>query len=224
VNDVQLVAFKLSTLRGRVVFDGGEIKPPFPASVRVSAAHPDSRSITRPFASPKDDWTFEIQTGAGSTLLRTGVLGTGDWRLKSVLTADGTDVTDAGLDVTASSTVEGLVVEMTSRHSEISGTVVDAAGDRIRDCVVVLFAQDRARWSVVENRHFGISRPDADSLYKMRLPAGDYYAVAFELDDPTVSLNDPDILQQLRDRATRITIGDAEKKTLSLTLSEPPVY
>ena len=58
----------------------------------------------------------------------------------------------------------------------------------------------------------------------MRVPAGDYYAAAFEQDDMSVSLNDPEILQQLRDRATKLSIGDAEKKTLALTLSEPPVY
>jgi hypothetical protein len=56
------------------------------------------------------------------------------------------------------------------------------------------------------------------------MPAGEYYAAAFELDDPSVSLNDPDIFQQLRDRATRLSIGEDEKKTLTLTISEPPVY
>jgi hypothetical protein len=66
--------------------------------------------------------------------------------------------------------------------------------------------------------------PDQDNVYKLRVPAGDYYAVAFEQDDPLVSLNDPEILQQLRDRATKVTLGNADKKTLALTLSEPPIY
>jgi hypothetical protein len=172
---------------------------------------------------PKDDWTFEIKSSAGYTILRAGNLGSGDWRVKRVLTTDGADVTDAGFDVPTNATVEGLVVEMTSRHSEVSGTVVDAAGASVRDCVVVLFAQNQIRWTT-QTRYFGISRPDQDNVYTLRVPAGDYYAVAFEQDDPMVSLNDPEILQQLRDRATKVTIGNAEKKTLALTLTEPPIY
>jgi hypothetical protein len=223
VADVQLVTAKPSTLRGRIVFDTGETKPPLPAAVRVSVVGPSSMSIMRSFQSPKDDWTFEIATAAGHTLLRTGVLGSGDWRLKGVLTAEGADVTDAGFDVPANATVGGLVVQMTAHQPEISGTVIDAAGASVRDCVVVLFAQDSARWTT-ESRFFGFGRPDEDHVYTLRLPAGEYYAVAFEQDDPMVSLNDPEILLQLRDRATKITLGDAAKTTLSLTLSEPPLY
>ena len=89
--------------------------------------------------------------------------------------------------------------------------------------VVVLFAQDQSRWTS-ESRHFGIGRPDQDFVYKPRLPAGDYYAVAFEQDDPAVSLNDPEILQQLRERATKVAVVEGEKQTLSLTVSVPPVY
>lgn len=223
VNDVQIVAVKPSTLRGRVVFEAGEAKPPAPSVLRVNVTHPNSLSAMAGNDTPKDDWTFEIRTGAGHTIIRTGVFGTGDWRLKRVLTADGVDVTDTGFEVPAGAAVDGFVVELTSRHSEISGTVVDAAGASVRDCVVLLFAQDPLRWST-QTRYLGISRPDQDNVFHVRVPAGDYYAVAFELDDQSVSLNDPEILQQLRDRATKLSIGDAEKKTLALTLSEPPVF
>jgi hypothetical protein len=223
VGDVQIVAVRPSTLRGRVVFEAGEAKAPAPTALRVSVTHPNSPSAIVGNDTPKDDWTFEFKTGAGPALIRTGVFGTGDWRLKRVLTADGVDVTDGGFDVPPNATVEGLIIELTSRHADLSGTVVDAAGATVRDCVVVLFAQDPLRWST-QTRYFGIGRPDQDNVFHMRVPAGDYYAAAFEQDDMSVSLNDPEILQQLRDRATKLSIGDAEKKTLALTLSEPPVY
>jgi hypothetical protein len=223
VNDVQIVAVKPSTLRGRVVFEAGGVKPPAPATVRVNAIHPNALSTMPGNDTPKDDWTFEIKTTAGRTIIRAGVFGTGDWRLKRVLSEDGVDVTDAGFDLPAIATVEGLVIELTSRYAELSGTVVDAAGASIRDCVVVVFAQDQLRWST-QTRYFGVGRPDQDNVFHVRIPPGDYYAAAFELDDPSVPLNDPEILQQLRDRATRLSIGEAEKKTLALTPSEPPVY
>ena len=223
VKDVQIVAVKPSSLRGRVVFDAGVAKRPTPAAVRLNVVRPNGPGTMQGIDTPKEDWTFEIKTAAGHILMRPGIFGTGDWRLKRVLTADGVDVTDAGFDVPANAALDGLVIELTARHAEISGTVIDAAGASVRDCVVVVFAQDQGRWTP-GTRYFGVGRPDAEDVFHVRIPAGDYYAAAFELDDPAVSLNDPDILQQLRDRATRVSIDEAGKKTLALTLGEPPVY
>jgi hypothetical protein len=223
VTDVQMVAVKPSTLRGRVVFDAGGVKPPAPATVRLNVVHPNGLSTMPGIDTPKDDWTFEIKTTAGRVLIRTKVFDAGDWRLKRVLSGDGAALTDTGFDVAANAIVDGLVVELTSRHSELSGTIVDAAGANVRDCVVVAFAQDQRRWTS-QSRYYGLARPDQDNVFHLRIPAGDYNAVAFQLDDPSVSLNDPEILQQLLDRATKVSIGDAEHKTLALTLSEPPVY
>ena len=223
VTDIQLVLTKASTLRGRIVFERGAARPPRASAIRVNAFHPDSMTAMGGFANAKDDSTFEVKPSAGRLLIRAGIFGTGDWRLKRVVTADGVDVTDAGLDVPANATIDGIVVELTSRHSEVSGTVSDGAGGRVRDCVVVTFAQDQQRWSA-QTRYFGTSRPDMDNTFRLRLPAGDYYAVAFEELETGVSYNDPDVLQQLRDRAITFSIADGEKKTVELTLSAPPVY
>jgi protocatechuate 3,4-dioxygenase beta subunit len=223
VTDIQLGLTKASTLRGRIVFERGDAKPPQASAIRVNAFHPDSMTAMGGFANAKDDSTFEVKPSAGRVLIRAGIFGTGEWRLKRIVTADGVDVTDAGLDVAANATIDGIVVELTSRHSEVSGSVTDAGGARIRDCVVVAFAQDQQRWTA-QTRYFGTSRPDVDNTFRLRLPAGDYYAAAFEELETLVSYNDPDVLQQLRDRAITFTIADGEKKTLSLTLSAPPVF
>ncbi len=223
VTDVQLVIVKPSTLRGRVVFEMGDAKPPVASSVRLIASPSGAMSSMAGNGNPKDDGTFELRVGAGRAVLRATVFGTGDWSLKRVLTPAGVDVLDAGLDVPVNVTLEGLVVEMTSRHSEVSGTVVDAAGAQVRDCVVVVFAQDPLRWST-QSRYYGSSRPDQNNVFHMRMPAGDYYAAAFEEPDPAVSFNDPDVLQQLRDRATKFSIAENEKAKLELPLGQPPVY
>lgn len=223
VTDLQVVAVEPSTLRGRVVFEPGEAKPPAPGSVRVNVTHPRSMSVRSAFEAAKDDGTFAIKTGAGHTVLRAAILGNSDWRLQRVRTADGGDVTDSGFEVPTSGSLDGLVVELTSRHAEISGTVVDAAGTAARDYVVIVYAQDPLRWPS-PSRYIQVGRPDQDNVFRVRLPAGDYFAAAFELEDPNVSLNDPDVLQQLRDRAATLSIRDGDKKTLPLTLVEPPVF
>jgi len=173
---------------------------------------------------PNDDWTFELKTGGGRTLLRGGLAGPGDWRIDRVVTADGADITDTGFDLPNSGTVDGVVVVMTTRHNQITGTVVDESGAPVRDCVVVLFAQDPQRWTP-GTRFLAVSRPDSDNVFHARVPAGDYLAAAFEqVETAGPAFTDPDILQQLRDHAVPFSIGPTETRTLDLHLGAPPVY
>jgi carboxypeptidase family protein len=106
VTDVQLALTKASTLRGRIVFERGDAKPPLASAIRVNAFHPASMTATGGCANAKDDSTFELKPSAGRLLIRAGVFGTGEWRLKRVVTADGVDVTDTGLDVPANATID----------------------------------------------------------------------------------------------------------------------
>ena len=226
VTDVQLVTVRPSTIHGRVVFDGKDQKPPQPSIVRINAMHPSPAAVTLMpgGAVVKDDWTFDLKTSSGPTVVRAGLDGPGEWRVDRILAADGADITDRGIDLPVSGTADGIVVVMTTRHNEITGTVTDENGTPVRDCVVVLFAQDPQRWTP-GTRFLGISRPDADNLFHLRVPAGDYFAAAFEQSEPMgPSFYDPDILQQLRDRAVTLSIAATEKKSLDLRLSAPPVY
>jgi carboxypeptidase family protein len=225
VTDVQLVAVKPSIVRGRIVFEGQDVRLPPASAVRISGSHPSANPMTAMTgaATANGDWTFEMKTSAGRTIVRGDVSAPGDWRLDRVLTADGADVTDTGIDVPANGAVDVAVV-MTTRHNEITGTVVDDTGAQVRDCMVVVFAQDSQRWTA-GMRHLALSRPDADGVFHLGVPAGDYFAAAFEQTDPSgPSYDDPDILQQLRDRALAFSIGVTEKKTLDLRLGPPPVY
>jgi hypothetical protein len=227
ITDVQLVAVPPSTIHGRVVFDGRGQKLPEPSMMRINVVHPPPAAASQlpgGGAAPNDDWTFELKTGGGRTLLRGGLAGPGDWRIDRVLTADGADVTDVGFDLPNSSTVDGVVVVMTTRHNQITGTVVDESGAPVRDCVVVLFAQDPQRWTP-GTRFLAVSRPDGDNVFHVRVPAGDYLAAAFEqVETAGPGFTDPDILQQLRDHAVPFSIGATETRTLDLRLSAPPVY
>jgi hypothetical protein len=63
-----------------------------------------------------------------------------------------------------------------------------------------------------------------DGRFGPRLPAGDYLVAAFTDESPSGLWNDPDILNQLRDRAVAVTIADGENKTMDVKLGAPPVY
>ena len=227
VSDVQLVAVPPSTIHGRVVFDDRSQKLPEPSAMRVSVIHPPpsvANQMPGGGAVPDNDWTFELKTGGGRTILRGGFAGPGDWRIDRVLTADGADVTDTGFDLPVSGTVNGLVMVMSTRHNQITGTVFDESGAPVRDCVVVLFAQDAQRWTP-GTRFLVVTRPDADNVFHVRVPAGDYLAAAFEqVETAGPAFTDPDILQQLREHATAFSIGATETRTLDLRLGAPPVY
>ena len=69
------------------------------------------------------------------------------WRLNRVIVND-IDVGDTGIDVPPNATIENVYVEMTNHSNEASGRVTDGDGNIVRDCYVIVFAQDPARWTV----------------------------------------------------------------------------
>src|SRR5258708_4126812 len=98
-----------------------------------------------------------------------------EWRLSRVI-VQGADITDAGINVPPNTTLDDIVVEITNDRSEVSGHVVDARGNIVRDCFVVMFAQDPARWSF-QSPSLAISRPgqDPNDRYRLRPVPGDYF-------------------------------------------------
>ena len=80
-----------------------------------------------------------------------------------------------------------------------------------------MFAQDAQRWAS-QTRYTGAGRPNANNVYTVNVPAGGYFIVAVT-DIEQGEWNDPDVLAQLRERATRVTIADGERKTLDLKVA-----
>jgi hypothetical protein len=214
VSDIQLITSKPPTIRGRVVLDDSAPAPKG-SSLRF-LLQPDLPMMGGGNAQVKDDFTFETTMAAGHARV---TLFAGDWRLRAVW-LDGADVTDAGFDVPPSG-INGLVVELSARHADLSGTVLDANNAASRDYVVLLFPQDPARWT--RPAAVLMARPSADGTFKLRLPGGDYYAAALEELEQGLS-NDPDILGLLRDGAQRLSIADGETRSLVLKFSPPVVY
>jgi len=228
VTGVQIVTAKPSTIRGRIAFTESATSTPAPKPTAVDLGAFREWAIAQPVRSPArihDDGTFEMSLPAGHVQLRAAPIGGGPttppWRLSRVLFA-GTDVGDAGIDVPAGGSIENVVVEMTNRLIEVSGRVADADGATVRDCFVILFAQDSARWTV-QTRYVITGRPGPDDLFRLRLLPVDYYAVAMS-DVEQNAWTDPDFLSLAREHATRLTVADGETKTLNLPLSPAPVF
>jgi hypothetical protein len=215
VTDVQLVTSKPPTIRGRIVLDDSA---PAPKGENLRFfIQADFPIMGGGSAQVKNDFTFET-TMAASGHARLTFFG-GDWRVRAIR-LDGADVTDAGFDV-APAGIDGLVVELSARHADLSGTVLDIDGAALRDYVVLIFPQNAETWTRM-NVVF-TARPSVDGAFKLTVPGGDYYAVALEEVEQGMT-NDPDVLGQLRDGAQRLSIGDGETRSLVLKLSPPVVY
>jgi len=232
--DVRLVATKPSTIRGRIVFAASATSaaPPRPTAFDIGAMRDWAiGQVVRSPARIKEDGTFEITLPSGHVLIRGAMTGTAiaagpgsatpPWRLNRVIVND-IDVGDTGIDVPPNATVENVIVEMTNHINEASGRVTDADGNTVRDCFVIVFAQDPGRWTV-QTRYVSAARPGLDDLFHVRLLAGDYYAAAMT-DVETNAWTDPEFLAQARERATKFSIADGEKKTIDLTVSPAPVF
>jgi hypothetical protein len=214
ITDLQLAAQPLGSIRGRVVFDT-DAGLPKSADVRISAQRRDPLIGIGPLGgSANDDLTFDIKVVPGHAIIRGGQPSNA-FRFKRV-TLNGEDVSDSGVDIPPGGAVSNLVIEFTSKLNELEGTIIEAA-DGATDAWAVIFSQD-ARKLVPPSRFVVAARPDRENHFRMRLMAGDYFAIVVDDVEPN-EWTDPDYLARVRERATPFSIADGEKKTIELKLS-----
>ena len=217
VAGLALVTSSGSTLRGQVRWDGG-VAPTGTGGSSGTVGAFDPTDPGTPFGmaagTVRDDGTFEIRNVHGTRLLRAGGFPKG-WNLKSI-TLNGRDITDAPIDVAAD--VSGIEVHLTQISAEISGTVQSAKGATISDYVVVLFPSESDKWGW-QSRFVRVVRPDQTGRFTIPgVPEASYLAVALEYMEPGEEGN-PEFLEKLKPLATRVSVAEGEKKTLTLKLS-----
>jgi protocatechuate 3,4-dioxygenase beta subunit len=212
-----------ATLSGQVVLERGIETSLSPQALRVVLA-PERPEPEGPlFSEPgrvRDDWTFTVRNVAsGRYFVRLGGLPP-DWALKAVV-RDGADITDTPLEVNGADRVDGLRLIVTSRPTEVNGTAVDEHGRAVQDYVVLLFAEDRARWTN-QSRYLRSGRSDQDGRFRVRgLPPEIYLAVAVESvaeDEWT----DPAVLERLRPYGSRVILGEGDTKSVTVKLAPLP--
>jgi len=130
---------------------------------------------------------------------------------------NGTDVTDNGIDVRPTEPVTGVEVVLTTKTTELTGAV-KAGNDPAKDYTVVIFSDDPQKWTVPMTRHIVSARPNQEGRFQVKhLPAGSYYVVALEY-IAQGDWFDPDMLERLKARATRITLDEGEVENINLSL------
>jgi len=139
--------------------------------------------------------------------------------MRAVL-VNGIDVTDTPLPLGArDQSLKDVEIVMTDRITTISGGVADDRGRPVDGSRVIAFPQDRQLW-YPDSRFLKMSRSTREGTYTIRgLPPGEYYVAVIEppaQGDSPDAWQDPELLDVLARRATRVMLSEGQ--TVSLTL------
>jgi protocatechuate 3,4-dioxygenase beta subunit len=161
---------------------------------------------------PTDNGQFTISdVMPGTYTLRAA--GPRGWTMKAVY-VDGRDVTDLPLEI-KSENITSLNVIFTDKISSLTGAVRDARGNGINNVSVIAFPSDPKLW-MPQSRHIITTRTDATGSYRLSaIPPGDYLVAAVDDVEPGEWF-DPEFLDQIKDEATKVRIGEGEQKTQDL--------
>ena len=199
---------------GRLLFEGMAGRPDPPTIWLVDTTGP-TLSPLGGVAALDADGTFVING------IRPGryVIQGGDqkkdqiWSAKSVI-IDGLDVLDVPFEIASGAHLSNLVVTLTDRQSDLSGTVTDGTGQPVHDMTVVAFSPDERHWWP-GSRRVQVAQPDMAGRYTIRgLPPGDY-AVGVVSED--IEEFAP-ALRPLLAASIRLTLGSGERKSQDLRL------
>jgi hypothetical protein len=203
-------------IAGRIEAEDGVLPSVAPFGISAAPLTPGGPSAGGYNGTLRDDWSFVLDNlPAGPYVLRTFGLPAG-WAVKTVIVG-GKDLTDGPIPLQGAQSVSEVRVVITNRLTEVRGTVVDDRNRPVGAFTVLVFAEDEARWPG-RTRYCLAARGDQKGQYSVRgLPPGAYRAVALEaLEDGRA--NDPELLRQLKSRATRLTLDEGERRTLDLKL------
>ena len=212
VSGVTLSTRRGGRVNGRFVADTGVVRPlPRGLQVALRSSGPGSMQMTMNGGNDSED--FQLAGMSGPSRLEVGGV-PDDWMVKSVL-LDGEDVTDAPFDL--SGRTGSLRVVMTDRITSLSGTV---QSDRNRrDHNVIAFPDDSTKWAS-PSRFVRTIRADADGRFQFRgLPPGERYFVAALDYLEAGEEQDRQLLNRLRSRASSVTLGDGEQRSIQIDLT-----
>ena len=155
----------------------------------------------------------------GRYWLKAAILG---GRVRQVL-LDGTDVTDAPIDLREDASEALLTIVLSSRLGSVSGTVVDDAGPYM-SAMVVAFSTVPERWRLPGTRFVKVTVSGANGSFDLGgLPAGDYYVgVVPDFDETSYELTqeiDPDVLERLRPSSSTVSVSDGQATHVSLRVT-----
>jgi hypothetical protein len=224
IDNVSLLLRRSVRLSGRIEVEGDGTRPALedlrlepllvgPLAAGVTGLRPYVRTTIKP------DWSFESNDVTGPMVIRLVARPGTPWRLSRV-TLDGADVTDTRMDAAAFDG-RNLEIAVTNRSASVRGRVVLSRGDPVTGCHVIVFAEDPSKWEY-PSRHLTIVRPDQNGDFETRgLPPDRYLAIAMNRVEEG-DWQDPEVLELLRQDATRVLLSEGEPMTVELRLQEWP--
>ena len=220
IDGLVIVTGSGGTVRGQVASDDGTPVPgvdrlvvrarPLTWAARMSTlGGPDNGRVNA-------DGTFELKAVIGPVVLSIGTL-TGDWTLKAV-ELNGRNLADDPIDVRHGETVSGVRVVLTNRPTQVRGGLLDEK-QQPADGTVVIFPEDTSRWRE-DSRTVRSARPDQHGEFSIKgLPAGKYLIAAVDYVQDG-QWYDPEFLADLRPRAERLSLAEAESKRIDLIVKK----
>jgi hypothetical protein len=226
--DVSVTLQSGVSVSGRLVFEPGAPPPVDLSRVRVSFAPERSSPGGGPgsaaaIVNPDGTFTaagvvpgrYRIVVGVPAASPSGSPGAAPAWLLKSA-TVNGADALDR-FEIQPGEDVTGAVVTLTTRVSEISGAITDAAGRPAPEYFIIAFPADRALWSW-NSRRIMQTRPLHDGTFAFRnLPPGEYLIGAVT-DVEQNEWFEPAFLEQLLNASVKVTLADGEKKVQNLRL------
>jgi Carboxypeptidase regulatory-like domain len=201
------------TVRGQVASDDGT---PVPGVDRFTVRARPLNWMWTTVGRVNADGTFEMKGVIGSVVLSIGTL-TGDWTLKTV-EHNGRNLADAPIDVRHGEMLNGVRVVLTNRPTHVRGGLLDEK-QQPSDGTVVIFPEDPSRWRE-DSRTVRAARPDQKGEFSIKgLPPGKYLIAAVEYVQDGQWF-DPEFLAELRPRAERLSLAEAESKRIDLTVKK----
>jgi protocatechuate 3,4-dioxygenase beta subunit len=220
ITNVVLALQQGMSFSGRIAFDGAAPPPTDLSRVRVTlapvAVPGTPGELLTPAAGAADaEGRFTITSVVpGRYRLTASSAGTTGWYLGSTV-VDGQDSLDFPIDVKPNQTVNGAVVTFVDRQTELTGVIVNQRAEPVLDYSLIIYPADSRFWTP-QSRRIVSTRPATDGRFTFRnLPAGEY-RLAPVLDPEPGSWFDPTFLQQLDSGATRVSLGEGEKKEQNL--------
>ena len=162
-------------------------------------------------ATTRHDGTFAFEgIGPGKWRVSGASLPAG-WSLRSAMLG-GRDTLDVPFEVRLGQPIAGLTVTMTDRPTELTGTVLDAAGQPTSAYAVLAFSVDRRTWTTAPRRVSSAARLSSDGRYRIGgLPPGGYLP-GRDQGFQSRRLDDPTYLESLIPAAMKVVMGEGERK------------
>jgi protocatechuate 3,4-dioxygenase beta subunit len=212
-----------SRIAGHVILEGGASEPDRGA-IDLSTAPldvdfaPGSGQLAH--ADIRNDWSFDLNGITGTRRLRLRRLPTG-WGLEAIR-IDGLDITDKPFTFgTTDQSLMNVDVVLTTRTTEIDAAVTDGRGRPVTDGTVIAFATDNTLW-YPQSRFFKAATRATGGLFKIEgLPPGEYFVATVARTfarETAEDWQDPDLLEQLVTRATRISVASGQHASVTLKL------